>query len=222
MNLDEMKQTWAEQTRKLDRALSLNLQVLKSVHLDKTVSALGRYKAGRVFELVVGAISAGFLGAYVFHRMTVPTLAIPALILDVFAIVGVAGTVRQLILLQRINFADPVATIQRKVEEVKLDMLRPVRLMVLSLPFYMAYLALGFDLLFGVDILAQGAPALLWANFALGAVFFAPAVWLFRNLSFRNAGHPLVRIFIEGAGGKQLVAAIDFLGRVEEFETENL
>ena len=81
MNLDEMKQTWTEHTVKLDRLLKLNLQALQSAQMDKSQSALNRYKTHRVIELIAGVVSAGLLGAYVVHRLTVPTLTIPALIL---------------------------------------------------------------------------------------------------------------------------------------------
>ena len=64
MELDELKQTWNEHARKLDRILSLNLQGLKTAQLDKTKSALGRFKAFRLFEMLVGIlilIPLGFL-----------------------------------------------------------------------------------------------------------------------------------------------------------------
>ncbi len=220
MNLDEMKQTWTEHTVKLDRLLKLNLQALQSAQMDKSRSALNRYKTHRIIELIPGVVFAGLLGAYVVHRLTVPTLAIPALILGAFIIAAIAGCVRQLVLLHQISFADPVTVIQAKLEAVKLHMLDTSRLMILSLPFYFAYIVLGFDLLFGVNILAQGDRAYIYANVALSLAFFLPAIWVFRNLNFRNAGHPVIRAFINGAGGRQLLAATDFLNQIEEFKAE--
>jgi hypothetical protein len=221
MNLDEMKQTWTEHTVKLDRVLKLNLQALKSVQMDKGRSALSRYKAHRLFELITGVVAGDLLGAYLVHRLTVPTLAIPALILGAFIVAGIAGCVRQLILLHQISFADPVTTIQAKLGTVKLHMLETTRLMILSLPFYFAYVAIGFDLLFGVNILARANRAYIYANVAVSVALFLPAIWLFRNLNFRNAGHPVIRLFINGAGGKQLLAATDFLNQIEEFKAES-
>ena len=221
MNLDEMKQTWTEHTMKLERVLKLNLQALKSVQTDKSKSALSRYTMHRVFELISGVVFTGLLGAYLVHRLTVPTLAIPALILGAFAIAANAGCVRQLILLHQISFAEPVTTIQSKLETVKLHMLETSRLMILSLPFYFAYVAIGFDLLFGINILVHADRAYLAANVVVSVAFLVPAIWLFRNLNFRKAGHPVIRLFINGAGGKQLLAATDFLNQIEEFKAES-
>ncbi|HUK49113.1 MAG TPA: hypothetical protein VLW06_16035 [Terriglobales bacterium] len=61
---------------------------------------------------------------------------------------------------------------------------------------------------------------LIYANVVVSVAFFLPAIWLFRNLNFRNAGHPVIRLFINGAGGKQLLAAADFLNQIEEFKAE--
>lgn len=220
MNLDEMKHAWSEHAVKLDRVLKLNLQALESLQMDKSRSALSRYKAYRVFEMIAGIIFAGLLGVYLVHRLTVPTLAFPALILGAFAIAGIAGCVRQLVLLNQISFADPVTSIQAKLETVKLHMLETTRLMILSLPFYFAYITIGFDLLLGTNILVQGERAYIYANVVVSMAFLLPTIWLFRNLNFRNAGNPVIRLFINGAGGKQLLAATDFLNQIEEFKAE--
>lgn len=220
MNLDEMKQTWTEHTAKLDRLVKLNLQALQSAQVDKSQAALSRYRTLRLIELISGVVFAGLLGAYLVSRLAVPSLAIPALILDAFTIAAIAGCVRQLILLHQISFADPVTTIQAKLEAVKLHMLETSRLMILSLPFYFAWVVIGFDLLFGVNILAVGNRPWIYANVAVSLAFLLPAVWIFRNLNFRNAGHPVIRLFINGAGGKQVLAATDFLNRIEQFTAE--
>jgi hypothetical protein len=220
MDLDELKQTWAEHTVKLDRLLELNLQAIRSAQVDRSRSALNRYRKHLVIELITGVVFAGMLGVYLAHRLTVPSLAIPALILEAFAIAAIAGCVRQLIRLHQISFEDPVTIIQAKLEAVKLHMLETSRLMVLSLPFYFAYIVLGFDLRFGVDILTQGDRAYIYANLALSLAFVFPAFWVFRNLNFRNAGHPVIRVFIYGAGRKEVLAATDFLSRIEHFRAE--
>ena len=108
MELDELKQTWTEHARKLDRVLSLNLQGLKTAQLDKTRSALGRFKAFRVFELFIGFAVLLWSGSYIADHIAVPTLAIPALIFAASVLVAVIGNIRQLVLLGQISYADPV------------------------------------------------------------------------------------------------------------------
>jgi hypothetical protein len=221
MELDELKQTWTEHARKLDRVLRLNLDSLKAAKLDKTRSALGRFKAMRVFEMLVGIAVLIPLGFYIFHRLAVLTLSIPALIFAASILVPVIGNIRQLILLGQIDYADPVTVIQKKLEEIKLTYLRSIRWPVLMLPLYLVYIVLGFNLLFGVDMLAQGDRTFLWVNLVVSLIFLVPAIWVFRNLSFSNIGNPVIRILIHGAGGKQMIAAVEFLNALREFEAEH-
>ncbi len=220
MELDELKQTWSENAHKLDRLLSLNLQGLKTAQLDKTRSALGRFKAFRLFELLIGILVLIPLGSYIADHISVPTLAIPALVFAASVLVPVIGNIRQLILLGQISYADPVTTIQRKLEEIKLHYLRTIRLPVLMLPLYMVYIVLGLNLLLGVDLLAHPDPTFLWVNLVVSLIFIAPAVWVFRNLSFKNIGNPVIRALVHGGGGKQMIAALEFLKALQEFEDE--
>jgi hypothetical protein len=220
MELDELKQTWTEHAQKLDRILSLNLQGLKTAQLDKTRSALGRFRAFRFREMVVGIFVLVLLGSYIADRISIPTLAIPAFIVFASFLVPVIANIRQLLLLERISYADPVTTIQRKLEEIKLRYLRSFTLPVLMLPLYMAYVAVTFDLFFHIDIFANARTGFLWANLAVSLIFIVPAVWVLRNLSFKNTNNPVIRAFVHGNGGEQMVAALEFLKALQEFEEE--
>jgi hypothetical protein len=221
MELDELKQTWNEHARKLDRVLRLNLESLKATKLDKTQSALSRFKAMRVFEIVTGIAVLIPLGFYISHRVAVLTLSIPALIFAASVLIPVIGSIRQLVLLGQIDYAEPVTVIQRKLEEIKLNYLRSIRWPVLMLPLYMVYIVLGFNVLFGVNILAHGDGTFFWVNLIVSLIFLAPAIWVFRNLSFSNIGNPVIRVLVHGAGGKQMIAAMEFLNALREFETED-
>jgi hypothetical protein len=221
MELDELKQTWKEHARKLDRVLRLNLQSLRAAELDKTRSALSRFKAIRVFETVTGIAVLVPLGFYISHRLAVLTLSVPALIFAASVLVPVIGSLRQLILLGQIDYAEPVTVIQRKLEKIKLNYLRSIRWPVLMLPLYLVYIVLGFNVLFGANILAHGDRTFLWVNLIVSLIFLAPAIWVFRHLSFANIGNPVIRVLVHGAGGRQMIAAMEFLKALQEFENED-
>ena len=220
MELDELKQNWSEHTRKLDRILSLNLQALKTAELHKTRSALGRFKAFRLREMGVGILVLVLVGSYIADRISVPTLAIPAFIVFGSFLVPVIENIRQLILLEKISYADPVTTIQRKLEEIKLHYIRSFRFPVLMLPLYLAYVAVTFDLVFGIDFFADADRAFLWANLAASLIFIVPAVWVLRNLSFKNTGNPVIRALVHCNGGTEMIEALEFLNALREFEAD--
>ncbi len=220
MELDELKQSWNEHARKLDHILSLNLHGLKTAQVDRTRNALGRFKVFRVRELIAGIILLLLLGSYIADRISVPTLAIPALVVFASILLPVIGNIRQLILLDRISYADPVTTIQRKLEEIKLHYLRSFLLPVLMLPLYMAYVSVTFNLFFGIDIIRYGNRPFLWVNLAVSLLFIIPSVWVLRHLSFKNTDNPIIRAFVHGNGGQEMVAALEFLKTLQEFEEE--
>jgi hypothetical protein len=84
----------------------------------------------------------------------------------------------------------------------------------------MVYVVIGLNLFFGVDVLAHPDAAFLWANLAVSLVFIAPALWVFRNLSFKNIDNPVIRALVHGSGGKQMIAALEFLKALQDFENE--
>jgi hypothetical protein len=77
------------------------------------------------------------------------------------------------------------------------------------------------NLVSGMDVLAQSSGPYLWANLAFSLILVAPAVRILRNLSFKNADNPVIRALVRGDGGKQLVAALEFLKALQEFEGED-
>jgi hypothetical protein len=220
MELDELKQTWTEHAHKLDRILNLNLHGLKQAQLDKTRSALDRFKTFRLFEIILGFALLVWSGSYIADHIAVLTLAIPAVIFAVFLLVAVIGNIRQLVLLRQISYADPVATIQRKLEEMKLHFLQTIKLMVFMLPLYMVYVVLGLNLAFGWDLLAHADKMFLWANLLVSLIFIAPAVWVYRQLSTKDIENPVIRALVHGSGGKQMTAALEFLKALHAFEGE--
>lgn len=220
MELDDLRQAWSEHTSKLDKVLSLNLQAFKTAQLDKTRSALRRFKIYLLFELLIGLFLLLVSGSYIADHISVPTLALPALIFAVSVFVAVTGAIRKLILLGQISYADPVTTIQKTLETMKLNFVRTVRLMVLMFPLYMVYVVLLLNLLFGWDILANGDKTFLWANLVVSLIFLAPAVWVFRNLTFENIGNPVIRALVHGGGGTQMIEALEFLKAIQNFESE--
>jgi hypothetical protein len=69
-----------------------------------------------------------------------------------------------------------------------------------------------------MDVLTQSNPAYLWANLAFSLILIAPAAWILRNLSLKNIDNPVIRALVHGSGGKQMIAALEFLKALQEFE----
>lgn len=221
MELDELKSIWSRYDKKLDKNLKLNIRVIKELNLDKTKSNLHRLMVLRMAELLFCLMIVISLGDFIGSHIWDPQFAIPAFILNVFAIIGLAGSIGQIALIGQIDYSDSITSIQRKIEKIQSHMLMMLKLLILSLPFYIAYIILGFKLFFDIDAYAHFDHNWWVANIIFSVALVPLAMWIYRKLSFKNDDHSLIRKLIDGTGGKQITAAAHFLYEIEEFEKEN-
>src|SRR5580658_8155425 len=96
MELDELKSRWQEQDKKLDDCLRLNQRVLRESVLGKADTALRRLSRLLWFELAANLVSPLLLGSFIGKHFTEPRFLIPAVALQLGAIVLVIASVRQL------------------------------------------------------------------------------------------------------------------------------
>jgi hypothetical protein len=220
MELEALKKSWEEYDKKLDQNLKLNKQIFKEMNLTKTRLSLRSILIFRILEILFFVIAVIALGSFIGNHWGSMQFVIPAAILHIFAIIGLAGSIGQIALIAQIDYAAPITIMQKKLEQVKMHMVQVTRLMMLSIPFYLAYAVLGFKLFFGVDIVAQGDPNWWLANIILSLLFIPLAIWIYQKLSWKNMHIPWVKSFIYSAGGKQITKAMGFLQEIDNFEKE--
>jgi hypothetical protein len=220
MELEALKKSWEQYDKKLDQYLKLNQRIFKEMKLTKTRSNLRKILIFRILESVIFLVAILALGSFIGKHWSSIQFVIPAAILQIFAITGLAGSIGQIALISQINFAAPITEMQKKLEQMKMHMIQTARLMILSIPFYLAYIVLGFKIFFGVDIVAQGDPDWWLGNIILSLLFIPLAVWIYRKLSWKNMHIPWIKSFIYSIGGKQMTKAMDFLQEIDSFEKE--
>ena len=124
-DLDEMKELWASQDKKLDETIRLNRELLRSVTLRKADSATQRMTLTLSLEAVTWFAIVASLGSFISHHIFVLRLSLSAIALDAYAIAVLAATIRQIVDLRRIDYSRPVAEIQKQ-----LEMLRVLRIRI--------------------------------------------------------------------------------------------
>lgn len=220
MELEALKKSWEQYDKKLDQHLKLNQRIFREMNLNKTRSSLRALLSLRILEASIFLAAEIALAIFSAYHIDSIQFVISAAILQTFAITGLSGSLTQIILIAQIDYATPVTVLQKKLERVKTHMMQITKLMMLSIPFYMAYIVLGFQLFFGIDIVAQGDPKWWIANIILSLLFIPLAVWIYRKLSWKNIHIPWVKQFIYSIGGKQITKAIGFLQEIDNFEKE--
>jgi hypothetical protein len=218
LELDEMKQLWAEQDRKLDANLRLTRLLVTTTSANRARSSLQRLSIGLCVEAAAWLLIAVFLGNFIYAHFTMPRAVIPAVVLDLYAIGMLVALLRLIVGIGQIDYGQPTTTVQRRV--TRLRMLR-IRITVRAvLAGTLAWAAIPFLLVgtSGAKQIPDSFRLWLWGNVAFGIMVIAFAWWLSRKFGQRLENHRLVHRLMNSISGRSLNQAEAFLAQLSRFE----
>ena len=219
--LEELKSLWAEQDRKLDSIVHLNVRLLRSIEIKPTRTALGRLTAGIVAEAIFTAVTILLAGSFFGDNAGVPALAISGAVMLISAIGLFISLVRQIVIVRSIDYTEPVTHIQKNVEALRIVRIRTTQALLLcSVALWAPLLIVGGKALFGTNLYDALGPAYVWSNIALGVALIPIALWIARRMGAATATAPAVRYLARTINGSSLNSAIDFLAALAAFETD--
>jgi hypothetical protein len=173
MELDELKEKWAEHDRKLDQSIRLNRQLMRETYTRRAKSALWRLAA----VLALGSIT---------------------LLAALNAQIGMA---------LRIDYTQPVAAIQKRLETLRKFRIRYIQAILVSAALlWMPMFIVAMKGFFDADVYRLFATAWIVTNVAFGFAVLVLGIWLSKK-------------YRPGAG-YNLNAASGFLATVAEFEQD--
>ncbi len=218
MEAKELKKLLAAYDTKLDQKLSLNVASLKNINLDKSEKNTQTILKYRVIEIVVFSLLELFMGNYIANNWSQTHLVISGIIVGVFTLIALSGSIGQVVLLQHIDFGKPIVDIRKKIELVNTHGLLFVKLMLLSTPIWWSYAVVGSDYLFSIDLYAHMDVDFVLKYLMVNAVLIIPLIWFLNKLSYKNLHIKWVRKTIGLFTGTKTMKALDFLKDIEEFE----
>ena len=214
MELDELKQAWRAMEQRLERQQALNLQLLTESRIDKAKRHLRWLLLGQCAQLAFGVLVTVLSARFWIANHEVPALLAAGLAGHAWGVLVICSAVVELLLVTRIQYAQPVVTVQRY-----LALLRRWRTRValwLGLPFLLACM-------FGPVLLAAlGAPvptAWLVGNLVACLGLAIAAAWFYR-WSHRPGREVLAERVDDFLGGDSLRRARERLEEVTRFEHE--
>lgn len=217
MELDELKEKWAEHDRKLDESLRLNRQLLRDTYTRRARFALWRLAAmlaaGSLFLLIVIVWLGRFIATY--HSM--PRFVWPAVVLDVMAIAALGALNAQIGLALSINYNQPVAVIQKRLETLRRLRIRYTQAICFTTALTWAPIFIVFMKVFlGTDVYRVFGATWILTNIAFEVAFVAAVIWVFKKV-----GPRIRQRFLRELAGYNLNAASGFLATLAEFEDEH-
>jgi hypothetical protein len=222
MELEDFKTLWSAYDQKLDKALQYNAAIVRSLTFGKVESALRRFIVFRIVEAVVCVASIAFFVNMAVGASQEGGIMASALIICLFAVVGLVGCVQQMILASRIDYVAPIPTLQKNLITLEAHALGFTKFALLSFPAFLVYIVVFFKAIWGVNILAIADTNWLVGQIIVGAAFVPPVIWLWRTVNHRNIHIPWVAALIRQIGGEPLTSAMVLLREIEEFETEGI
>lgn len=218
MEAEELKKILAAYDTKLDHKLSLNTMPLKSINLDKSEKSTQSILKYRVIEIVIFSLLALFMGNYIAANWSQTHLAISGVIVGVFTLIALVGSIGQVTLLQQIDFAKPIIDIRKKIELVNIHGLLFLKLMFLSTPIWWSYVVVGSDYFFNIDLYANLDSDFILKYLMVNSLLIIPMVWFLRKLTYKNLNVKWVKKTIGFFVGNKTMKALEFLKDIEEFE----
>lgn len=216
MNLEQMQSVWQAHSEKLDESMSLNKKLLQKIQAEGNKSELNKLILTRAIEGIVFFCIVLSLGTYMASSWSLTAPVVSAFVLNVFAIVGLAGSIGQIALLSKIDFSKPMKETLNDLIAVRTHSLNVFKLLILSAPFYMAYVFLGYDLFFGVDLfsLMSADTAIRFSVIAL--IFGALVALLVHKLKPENRTNKLIAWLYQEISGRRLTHLLDQFENMEK------
>lgn len=222
MELDILKEKWAEQDRKLDRCIGLNRRLLMAAEMNRGLSPLRLFAFFTGVGGFLGLITLVILGRFIYMHRAEPRFVFPAVVLHVWVIAGVAASIRQMAMALQIDYNEPIVSIQRQIESLRALRQRVVRWSLLTgqLVWWIPFLIVTLKGLLNVDAYKVLSVRFLIVNVALGLALIPAVVWVSKKFGDRMNGSPAVQRLMRELAGYNLTAASDFLATLAEFEHE--
>ncbi len=134
MELDELKQKWAEHDRKLEVNIHLTRQLLSATKMNRARSALQRLAVFLALESAVALAIIIVLGSFIGDHIATVRFVAPAAALDLFEIATLIVLIQQIRLALYIDYSKPVAAIQKQLESLRMLHIRHFQWTLLLAP----------------------------------------------------------------------------------------
>ena len=221
MELDELKEKWAEHDRKLDESIRLNRQLLREfLHATGQICAVEiGGDAGRGGDLHAGR--GRFARPLYRDKLVDAPLCMAGYCLDLMAIAALAALIVQIGLALNINYNQPVALIQKRLETLRKFRIRYIQAICLTMTLtWTPIFIVGMKASLGRDVYRLFDTTWIVANVAFGFLVFGIGIWVARRYGDRMSNSAFGQRFLRDLAGYNLNAASGFLTTLAEFEKD--
>jgi hypothetical protein len=222
IELDELKEKWAEHDRELGVNIRLTRQLLSATKMNRARSALHRLGVFLALESAITLAVIIVLGSFIGDHIAMVRFVIPAAALHLFEIATLIVLIQQIRLALHIDYTKPIAGVQKQLESLRTLRIRHIQWTLLAAPLlWTPLLIVTLKAFWGVDAYNTLGTAFLLANLLFGLAFIPLVVWVSKKFSDRMNRSSWMHRLMNNLAGNNLNAAIGFLAMLSEYEDEH-
>lgn len=216
----ELKNMWKAYGQKLEEAKILNLQswavnsktfeYLQTHKAQSTLNALSTFKKWAVAVGILWMLLLGNL-VYATHFKNL-YFSISVILIMLFTIIAIAVYLKHIVLINQINYSESILETQKKLTELQASTIKIVRILWLQMPFYTT---------FYWNTKWMNSDIKFWLiAFPITLCFTFLAIWLYRNISLKNADKKWFKILLGDKEWTTIINAKKYLNEIEKFRKE--
>jgi len=218
MNENELKLLWQSANEKLEGSLKVNRKNTEDITRLKAQNFLSSMKPIKIFTLIVGLLWVVVLGIVLANLVISAYDKVSLFFLCSAAIqvlltgIAIAVYIYQIDLINKIDFSEPVLTIQEKLSKLKISTLNVTRILFLQLPVWTTFY--WNEKMFATENL------FLWiiqGTITLSLTYLA--VWLFFNIKYENRNKRWFQLIFSGKEWTPLMKSMELLEQIDEYKS---
>jgi len=199
----------------LMNVMQLNMDCIITVQTQKAKSKLTSVAIIKVLGILLGLLWVWLLGSLGFAAYIVGNIffAVSAGAVMFISIVAIIVYIKHLVLIAQIKESDSITYNQRKLAELQTSTLKITRILFLQMPFYSTWFITP-------TLLANAGTAELVIQVVITASLTFLSIWLYRNISFKNANKKWFRILFGNSEWTGVTKAIAFMKEIDDFKND--
>lgn len=214
MEEKHIKQLWSDYEAKLEKSLALNHKIMKEIQTQKTEGRLRAFFRNQLWGLVLGTLWIVFLLFLIMNTLDNIYFVVSVGIILLFNVFATVSYIKHMVMLKEVDLSGSITDSQKKITKIQLSFTNVGRILVLQTPFYCTF--------WYNDKLIENAGMGFWLiQLIIVALFTVGALFVYRNLTRKNMHKKWVKVIMQSFGGKTLIKARDFLGQLEDYESES-
>ena len=218
----ELKNMWKEYEKKIEEARILNLQswvvnlkTFEHLQSQKVKSKLNTLSSQKKWMIFFGIAWVIFLIFLIYNSLDISKIffVISISAIALFNIYAVIIYIKHTIIIKEIDNSESLVETQKKLAALQTSTLNIPRILFLQTPFYSTF--------FWSSEWITSAPFSFWfIAVPITLIFVAISVWLYRNISYKNANKKWFKILFSSKEWTSVVKATEYLNEIDEFKKE--